>query len=141
ARQPFRADPASGHGACVGRRSHPPRARCPRIPPECRMTPPVLLVDDHALFAQAVGVGLSAAGIPAQRVVPRSAAEIVETAAAAAPVTVLLDLRLGTDEDGAPIDGLDLVAPITAQGCRVLVVTSETGDATWGTAVEQGAVA
>jgi len=104
------------------------------------MTPPVLLVDDHSLFAQAVGVGLGAAGIPARRVVPRSAAEIVETAAAAAPATVLLDLRLGTGEDGVALDGLDLVAPITAHGCRVVVVTGETGDATWGAALEQGAV-
>jgi DNA-binding NarL/FixJ family response regulator len=101
---------------------------------------PVLLVDDHSLFAQAVGIGLRAAGIPARRVEPRSAAEIVAACSAAAPATVLLDLRLGTDPDGVPIDGLDLVGPITATGCRVVVVTGESGDDTWGTAVERGAL-
>ncbi|GAB3202997.1 hypothetical protein GCM10027261_43220 [Geodermatophilus arenarius] len=101
---------------------------------------PVLLVDDHALFAAAVRVGLRAAGIPAERVHPTTAAAVVAACAAAAPATVLLDLRLGTDPDGLPIDGLDLVAPVTAGGCRVVVVTGEVGDATWGAALERGAV-
>ncbi|MGK5169459.1 LuxR C-terminal-related transcriptional regulator [Geodermatophilus sp. CPCC 205761] len=104
------------------------------------MTEPVLLVDDHSLFAQSIEIGLRAAGIPASRVPPRSAAEIEQTCAAAAPATVLLDLRLGTGVDDVPIDGLDLVGPLTAAGCRVVVVTGETGDGTWGTAVERGAV-
>ena len=104
------------------------------------MRPSVLLVDDHALFAQAVEIGLRAAGIEAQRVVPRSAAQIVAAAVEAGAVTVLLDLGLGTGEDGEPLDGLVLVGPLRAQGCRVVVMTGETGDATWGTAVEQGAV-
>src|SRR4051812_29575205 len=101
---------------------------------------PVLLVDDHSLFAQAVEIGLRAAGIPARRVEPRSSAEIVAACSAAAPATVLLDLRLGTGADGVRIDGLDLVGPITASGCRVVVVTGEVGDDIWGTAVERGAL-
>lgn len=101
------------------------------------MRQPVLLVDDHALFAQAVELGLRAAGVQAECVVPRSAAQILSAAGRA---TVLVDLRLGTGEDGAPLHGLDLVGPLTEQGCRVVVVTGETGDATWGTAVERGAV-
>jgi DNA-binding NarL/FixJ family response regulator len=100
---------------------------------------PVLLVDDHSLFAQSVQIGLSAAGIPARRVEPRSAEEILAECSSAAPATVLLDLRLGTGGDGVRIDGLDLVRPITAAGCRVVVVTGETGDDTWGIAVERGA--
>jgi DNA-binding NarL/FixJ family response regulator len=100
---------------------------------------PVLLVDDHSLFAQSVEIGLRAAGIPARRVEPRSAAEVLAECSAAAPATVLLDLRLGTGVDGVPIDGLDLVGPVTATGCRVVVVTGETGDDTWGIAVERGA--
>jgi DNA-binding NarL/FixJ family response regulator len=101
---------------------------------------PLLLVDDHALFAQSVEIGLRAAGLPARRVQPRSADDIVTECSAADRATVLLDLRLGTGADGTPIDGLDLVAPITRSGCRVVVVTGETGDATWGIAVERGAV-
>ncbi|WP_409329279.1 LuxR C-terminal-related transcriptional regulator [Trujillonella humicola] len=101
---------------------------------------PTLLVDDHSLFAQAVQLGLTAAGIRADRVEPTSAAAVVEACLAAAPATVLLDLRLGCDDDGVPVDGLDLVGPLTAAGCRVVVVTGEVGDATWGTALERGAV-
>ncbi|MGY1739405.1 MULTISPECIES: LuxR C-terminal-related transcriptional regulator [unclassified Blastococcus] len=103
------------------------------------MTAPVLLVDDHSLFAQALQLGLAAAGLPAERVVPRTAAGVRAACAAAAPATVLLDLRLGTGEDGEPIDGLDLVGPLTGAGCRVVVVTGEVGDDVWGTAVERGA--
>jgi DNA-binding NarL/FixJ family response regulator len=103
------------------------------------MTGPVLLVDDHSLFAQSVEIGLRSVGIPAVRVPPRSAPDIEQSCAGAAPATVLLDLRLGPDTDGVPIDGLDLVAPLTAAGCRVVVVTGETGDATWGTALQRGA--
>jgi len=104
------------------------------------VTAPVLLVDDHALFAQAVEIGLRAAGIPAQRVTPRSAAQILAETAACPPGTVLLDLSLGTGEEGEPIDGLDLIAAIGAQGKRVVVVTGESGDAVWGAALEQGAM-
>jgi DNA-binding NarL/FixJ family response regulator len=104
------------------------------------VTPRVVLVDDHALFAQAVEIGLRAAGIPAQRVVPVSAAHILAATAEAAPAVVLLDLRLGSGENGEPIDGLDLIGPVAAQGCSVVVVTGETGDATWGAALGQGAV-
>jgi DNA-binding NarL/FixJ family response regulator len=104
------------------------------------MTEAVLLVDDHSLFAQSVEIGLRAAGIPAVRVPPTSAGDIERACAASAPATVLLDLRLGSGTDDVPIEGLDLVAPLTAAGCRVVVVTGETGDATWGTALERGAV-
>ncbi|SEO41319.1 DNA-binding response regulator, NarL/FixJ family, contains REC and HTH domains [Trujillonella endophytica] len=100
----------------------------------------MLLVDDHSLFAQALQLGLAAAGLPADRVLPSSSAAVVAACAAAAPATVLLDLRLGFDPDGEPIDGLDLVGPVTAAGCRVVVVTGEVGDDVWGTAVERGAV-
>ena len=100
----------------------------------------VLLVDDHALFAQALQVSLTAAGLPATRVTLNSAAGITATCAAAAPATVLLDLPLGVAADGEVLDGLDLVAPLTGAGCRVVVVTGEVGDAVWGLAVERGAV-
>ena len=101
---------------------------------------PVLLIDDHSLFAQAMEIGLRAAAVPARRVMPRTGAQIISDVGDNAPATVLLDLRLGAGEDGAPIDGLDLVEPLTATGCRVVVVTGETGDATWGTALDLGAL-
>lgn len=103
--------------------------------------PSVLLVDDHPPFAQCVEIGLRAAGIPARRILPTAAADIVAACAASAPAVVVLDLRLGRGSDGRPIDGLDLVAPVTAAGCAVVVVTAEPGDSLWGTAVERGALA
>jgi DNA-binding NarL/FixJ family response regulator len=101
---------------------------------------PVLLVDDHALFAQAVEITLRAADVPAHRITPRTGAQIVQEVAQCAPATVLLDLRLGRGEDDVAIDGLDLVGPLTQERCRVVVVTGETGDDVWGTALERGAV-
>lgn len=100
----------------------------------------MLLVDDHTLFAQSLALALHAAGIATERVRPTTAADILAACATAVPATVLLDLRLGTEPGGAPIDGLDLVAPLSRAGCRVVVVTAESGDAVWGTAVERGAV-
>jgi DNA-binding NarL/FixJ family response regulator len=101
---------------------------------------PVLLIDDHSLFAQAMEIGLRAAGVPALRLLPRTWAQIIGEVTGQAPATVLLDLRLGTGEDGVAIDGLDLVGPLTAMGCWVVVVTGETGDAAWGTALDRGAL-
>lgn len=103
------------------------------------MDPLVLLVDDHTLLAQSIAVTLRVAGMSVRVVEPSSPADILAAGAAAAPATVLLDLRLGAEPGGQAIDGMDLVAPLTAAGCTVLVLTAETGDATWGTALERGA--
>lgn len=101
----------------------------------------VLVVDDHVLFAQAVALALESRGSSPVLVSPRSAAQVVDACGRAAPAVVLLDLRLGTGEDGEHLDGLDLVAEVASTGCRVIVLTGEQGDHVWGTALERGAVA
>lgn len=103
------------------------------------MSGPVLVVDDHVLFAQSVALALESTGATVELVPPTSAAAVLAACRAAAPATVLLDLRLGVTSDGSPLDGLDLIAPVAAAGCRVLVLTGERGDDVWGTAVERGA--
>lgn len=103
------------------------------------MSAPVLVVDDHVLFAQSVALALESAGAAVQVVAPTSAADVLRAARDAAPTTVLLDLHLDPVGGGPPLSGLDLVEPLAAAGCRVLVLTGERGDEVWGTAVERGA--
>ncbi|SCX57195.1 DNA-binding response regulator, NarL/FixJ family, contains REC and HTH domains [Klenkia marina] len=103
------------------------------------MNGPVLVVDDHVLFAQSVALALESTGAVVQIVAPTSAAEVLRAARDAAPATVLLDLRLGPAGDEPSLSGLDLVGPLVAADCRVLVLTGERGDDVWGTAVERGA--
>ncbi|MPQ96792.1 response regulator [Modestobacter sp. I12A-02628] len=99
---------------------------------------PVLLVDDHVLLAQAVQFALRTAGIEASVVAPDSADAVLTAARAVAPATVLLDLRLGVP-GGTVLDGLDLVAPLVAAGCTVVVLTAEPAGSVWGTALQRGA--
>ena len=103
-RQPLRAHASAREGGRTSLRARWDRAgRQPVLSRRARIErasqAPVLLVDDHSLFAQAIEIGLRAAGIPSRRVRPRTAAQIVDEVAAG-PATVLLDLRLGTGEDG-----------------------------------------
>ncbi|KQS63611.1 LuxR C-terminal-related transcriptional regulator [Modestobacter sp. Leaf380] len=105
------------------------------------MSRPVLVVDDHVLFAQSIALALEALGSRVVLVAPDSAGAVLDACRDAAPATVLLDLRLGPAVDGTALHGLDLVADVVATGCRVVVLTGEQGDDVWGTAVERGATA
>lgn len=100
------------------------------------MTGPVVVVDDHVLFAQSVSLALESRGASVTRVTPSSAAAVLDACRSVAPATVLLDLHLGAD-----LDGLDLVEPLVALRCLVVVLTGEQGDDIWGAALEQGASA
>ncbi|WP_168207610.1 LuxR C-terminal-related transcriptional regulator [Microlunatus elymi] len=97
----------------------------------------VLVVDDHDLVAASLTYALSGHGFDAHRL-PVSDLETVKAAAEdlipawpgpagpgwSAPMgVVLLDLDLGTGPDGRALDGVDLVAPLRAQGWLVLVLT------------------
>ena len=52
----------------------------------------------------------------------------------------LLDLALGRDRAGAPVDGGDLVAPLVAAGWRVLILSASTDHVRVGAALACGAV-
>lgn len=79
--------------------------------------PVVLIVDDHRMLVDALGIALSDRGFCCTAADLHSAESVVEQAARLSPDLVLLDLDLGT------LDGLRLIRSLRATGLRVLVVT------------------
>jgi DNA-binding NarL/FixJ family response regulator len=77
---------------------------------------PILIIDDHELFATALTRALRGEGLPACQVRIGGPVQILAAAA-------VLDLHLGVDSDGRGIDGAELVAPLRAHGWRVLIVS------------------
>ena len=95
----------------------------------------VLIVEDHDLLAQSVGMALESEGFDVAVSELGSLEGVLSEAAAQRPEVVLLDLDLG----GAIGDGLGLVAPLTRAGARVLVVTGSSEQHRHGLCLEQGA--
>lgn len=111
------------------------------------MTGPVIVVDDHRLLSQTLGMALHAAGFDPILVDPHDDVErrVRESRAS----VVLLDLNLGggdsddrsdTDDgpDAGPLRGEGLI-PGLAQHCAVVVLTAETDQARWGSCLLKGA--
>ncbi len=96
----------------------------------------VVIVEDHALLAQTLVQALAAEGVATVAAAPRSAAAVLAVVEEARPELVLLDLELGPTVG----DGVALIGPVLALGCRVLVVTGSTRRARVAAAVEAGAV-
>lgn len=95
----------------------------------------VLVVDDHELLAQTLRITLNATGVDTATLPPGPLAEVCEQVLAARPELVLLDLDLG--EWG---DTTSLVAPLTAAGIKVLVVTGVVDRLRIAGTLEQGAI-
>lgn len=119
------------------------RARAPR--PEAVIAVPhqqtVLIVDDHELVATALALGLRAEGVHARQCTGRGRDDVFAAAAQTDPGLVLLDLDLGRDSRGHPIDGVGLVAPLCTAGWRVLVLSGTSDRARIGAALTEGALA
>ena len=117
-----------------------PATGVPRPPGEhARSDARVAVVDDHELFASALTVALSARGFEATSVVPEpggqtSVAALVREITRVRPDIVLLDLELGNGRDG-----MELVAPLSALGIDVLVVSNGLDGARAGEALSLGA--
>jgi DNA-binding NarL/FixJ family response regulator len=98
----------------------------------------VLVVDDHALFAEAVTLALSTNGRSVHRVRLDSAASspsrLLASALRIQPHIALLDLDLGKYGDGR-----ELIQPLTRAGVDVVVVTGHTDEADWGGCLRLGA--
>lgn len=94
----------------------------------------VLIVDDHRLLAQAVAAALGDRGIPAD--VAEGPLHPDALAAVAPGTVVVLDLVLGAWGDGGA-----LVAPLCAQGARVVVVTGSADVVAMADALRDGALA
>jgi DNA-binding NarL/FixJ family response regulator len=100
---------------------------------------PVLVVDDHELSSSTMVLALQNRGYEAHRCTVSSRSEILATAAAIPPGLVLLDLDLGRDADGNPLQGADLIGDLRADGWRVLVVTGFPDEDRLAAAVSAGA--
>jgi DNA-binding NarL/FixJ family response regulator len=100
---------------------------------------PVLVVDDHELVGSTVVLALQDRGYEAHRCGTTSRADILATAAALPPGLVLLDLELGSDSAGRPLDGVDLIGDLNSDGWRVLVVTGVVAQDRLAAAVTAGA--
>ncbi|WP_227466111.1 LuxR C-terminal-related transcriptional regulator [Nocardioides dongkuii] len=98
----------------------------------------VLVVDDHALFAESLELALSVEGYDARRVRDDECGSSPTAALTAAlrlrPRIVLLDLDLGHHGDG-----VRMVAPLVASGAQVVVVTGSDDPARWGECLRHGA--
>lgn len=135
------AQPATPHHSASDGRPHA------GAPPGHPSDLPVLIIDDDAAVGRALERTLRAAGLNAVfRPVRTHSGEL------AAPPLVrkgiaLLDLDLGHDQHGRPLDGTDLIAPLHAAGWRVLLLTdsprcghdpASTNDARLGAAMAAG---
>ena len=96
----------------------------------------VLVVDDHALLADALCLELTDAGFMPRAVGGPTAAAILAAATEHRPHVVLLDLDLGE----AVGSGRDLVAGLAAEGAAVVVLTGSTDELAHAACLEAGAV-
>ncbi|HEX6150726.1 response regulator transcription factor [Nocardioides sp.] len=98
----------------------------------------VLVVDDHALFSDAVALALATGGRTVHRVrletAGRSPSRLLASALRIQPDIALLDLDLGRYGDGR-----DLIRPLSRSGVDVVVVTGHIDEADWGGCLRNGA--
>lgn len=103
---------------------------------QATLTANILLVEDHSLLAQSVGMALRAEAMQVRIADLTSSEELLRAAAADPPDLALVDLELG----GEIGDGTTLIRPLTDLGVRVLVVSAVKDWRRLACAVEQGAV-
>jgi DNA-binding NarL/FixJ family response regulator len=96
----------------------------------------IALVEDHALLAQSLRLTLATEGADVQAVELSDAAGVLAACLRHRPHVVLLDLDLGLAVGAGDV----LIAPLTAAGIRVVVLTGSTDLARLGGCVEAGAV-
>jgi len=97
--------------------------------------PAIVIVDDHELLAETLRVALGQAGFDAVCVRPRRLDEVLAELLELRPTLALLDLDLGDFGETIP-----LIAPLTAAGVRVLLVTGVASRLRIAAALEQGAI-
>jgi two-component system nitrate/nitrite response regulator NarL len=103
-----------------------------------RLSRRVLIIEDHALFAESLELTLSHQGYAVRRLpLPEEGGSLATLRAAALranPRTVLLDLDLGRFGDGAA-----LIEPLSRAGINVVVITASADLGRWGGCVRLGA--
>jgi len=83
----------------------------------------ILVVDDQQLVSSTLAFALRDKGFDAHSIGVTDLDAVQTAALAYLPGLVLLDLDLGSGPDGQPMDGVDLIGPLRAQGWTVLVIT------------------
>ena len=101
----------------------------------------MLIVDDHELVGTLLLLNLRSEGIDAHLACRGGAEATLAAAARLPPGLVLLDLDLGRDAKGRPLDGARLVAPLVAAGWRVLILSGSEDQVHIGSALDAGALA
>lgn len=97
----------------------------------------VLIVEDHELLAQSLGVALQAEGLQVHVADLRAKRSVLDEAREVGPATVLLDLDLGSHQEA----GEALVPDLVGLGARVVVVSGSSDVLRLGTCLELGAAA
>lgn len=123
-----------GEGACPALAGADERGRLHMSP-----TTRVVLVEDHALLAEALLVSLSPEGFEVKgvRLPPRPEEQpaLLSSILTLSPRVVLLDLDLGMAGDGG-----QLIQPLARSGCRVVVLTAWSDPVRWGACIAAGAL-
>jgi len=98
----------------------------------------VTVVDDHALFAEAMDVALTLRGHDVRTVITAGlaleAGQLCTSILRTRPSVVLLDLNLGSSANGRCV-----VRPLTEAGVAVVVVTGSAAPERWGECLRLGA--
>lgn len=94
----------------------------------------VLLVEDHALFAESVAIALRLERYDVRRPSLHRGLDLVALAAEIRPRVALIDLDLGEFGEGS-----ELIRPISTVGTDVVVVTASVDRAQWGGCLHLGA--
>ncbi len=102
--------------------------------------PTVLIIDDHELVATSLAITLRAAGLQARCHTVRNRDGVLVATATVPTGVALLDLDLGRDPDGTPIDGTMLIAGLCRSGWRVLALSGTTDETRIGRALAAGAL-
>lgn len=100
----------------------------------------IIIIDDHALFAESVALTLENEGYLVRRIdlagEHNTLATVLANALRSAPRVVILDLDLGHVGDG-----MRLISPLTTAGIAVVVITGSGDNARRGECLRRGAKA
>ncbi|HUF33045.1 MAG TPA: response regulator transcription factor [Acidimicrobiales bacterium] len=95
----------------------------------------VVVVDDHAVLADAIVRALRREGFAAAAVDPSTPDGIMEAIAGLGPTLALVDLDLGLSE----MSGFDLIGPLREQGVDVVVLSASDDQLLKAASIEEGA--
>jgi DNA-binding NarL/FixJ family response regulator len=101
---------------------------------------PILIIDDHELFATTLRMALRGHGFDAQQLPITGIKSLRAQISRFQPGLAVLDLDLGQDQDGRWVNGADLVEALCAGGWQVLVVSGSVDTPGVAAAIGAGAV-